>query len=154
MGWSSTAKKKLSTLAFLQMKTQGGNNHGKNNRLFKHSEIQHPPLIWRQACSYRQSISPLPQGALRSQEERLHPEQFHNHAPSVNSGMRSDSCPLTKFCMPLTWRDFGMRSMRIWRYAWRSLHNWKEPWRFRQALPLHQTLQRLSWKGTPWTLQS
>lgn len=40
MGWSSTAKKKLSTQAFLQVKTQGGNKNGKNSRLFKHTKVQ------------------------------------------------------------------------------------------------------------------
>ncbi len=45
MGWSSTAKKKLSTLAFLQMKTQGGKYHGKNSKLYKHTEVQQPQVL-------------------------------------------------------------------------------------------------------------
>lgn len=45
MGWSSTAKKKLSTLTFLQVKTQGGNENEKNSRLFKHTEVQQPSFI-------------------------------------------------------------------------------------------------------------
>lgn len=40
MGWSSTAKNKLPTLAFLQTKTQGVKDHEKKSRLLKHTEVQ------------------------------------------------------------------------------------------------------------------